>query len=153
MKKILLLTVIVSTLINCQADKKIDNEKITFNIRKYLLSEDILNQTILDDSKIQIDSINEYPKYKYLERKIEISKETYKMILTGKDEKNKNLQLNIIQSQIDSVTKIYKQTKKSENYYKCYSLVKSNSNSQVDINYTFLIDNKSNVVEYLPYSN
>lgn len=153
MKKILLLITIVTTLINCQADKKFDYEKINFNIRKYLLSEDILNQAVVDDSEIQIDSIKEYPKYKYLERKIEISKATYKNISTGKDEQYKNLQLNILQSEIDSITKIYKQTKKSETYYKCYILIKSKSNSQVDMNFTFLIDNKLNVVEYLPYSN
>ncbi len=144
MRNILLLATLI--ILGCQSHEKYDSEKIIFNIRKYLVAEDLINLNLEDNSQIKIDSIREYPKYKYLESELKINKAVYNQIFTGKDEVNKNLQLIIVQNTIDSITEVYNKTEKTDNYFKTYITIKSKLDREITESRTLMLSENFMVI-------
>lgn len=137
-------------LVNCQqsSNKKIP-DNLEFEIRKYLVSEELLYilDTDIDNHKIIIDSIVEFPKYKYLENKLENYKGAYKLLEEG-NELAKYKAMNLIQKSIDSTSKIYNSTSKSDNIFKCYTTLQMKTDSLRSTNKTLYLDENYKVIDH-----
>ena len=150
MKKLLANILLLILLVNCQ-NVTVDKipENLEFDIRKYLVSEELLYllETEIDNHKIVIDSIVEYPKYKYLENELDTYNSTYKILEEG-NALGKYQAMNITQDRIDSISGIYKKTSKSDNIFKCYTTLRMKSDSLNTYNLTIFLDEKYKVINH-----
>lgn len=123
MKKLtILITLIFLFLIlfiSCNSNIEYDYDTIRFNVRKYIISEDLIDYNDIKSGHVLIDSLIEYPKYKYLENRLDFVKRVYDNSM-NEESPVKYLVLQIFQNEIDSLSTVYKNTNKDVNYYKCY---------------------------------
>ena len=150
MKKLLAKILLLILLVNCQ-NTSVDKipENLEFDIRKYLVSEELLYilDTEIDNHKINIDSIIEYPKYKYLENELDTYNSTYKILEKG-NALGKYQAMNTTQERIDSINGIYKKTTKTDNIFKCYTTLQMKSDSLKTYNLTIFLDEKYKVINH-----
>lgn len=71
--------------VNCQNSNEKIPENLEFDMRKYLVSEELLYllETEISNYKILFDSVVEYPKYRYLENELETYKSAHRLIEEG----------------------------------------------------------------------
>ena len=126
MNRIILLLAITISSISCTQPKtNINEEELIFNVRKYIISEDVLGGIeTTSNIDFQLDSITEYPKYKHLEENIKLTNIIIEQVRKEKVDNLTDYRKQYYNDEIDSLKQLYNQTKKSELYFNAFFSLK-----------------------------